>query len=91
MSDHDCERPQPTAETLQVYDFIGIGLATIGNVIGAIGHGVGMMATEFFSAARLRRHRQEDQRARREAGYELERILGQPLSLIEEERDVRDD
>lgn len=67
--------PGPPAETLHRFDFVGIALLTIGNTIGAIANGFGMASQEFFSAARLGRQREETERQRREAGFELERII----------------
>lgn len=75
ICDEDCA-PQPRVESLQMLDLIGLGIATVGGVFGSISSGLTAMSTEFFSAARYRREIEEGIRARAEAGFELERILG---------------
>lgn len=73
--DHDCEPLQPRAESLQIYDFIGIFCQTTGAVVATIGNGFMATGQEFYAAARLRRIRQDEHRRRTVEGLALERMV----------------
>jgi hypothetical protein len=75
MNQEDYEEEQFPVETLQVYDLIGIGFQILGNVLGAVGGGCHALGREFYSAARLRRQREEIELYRREQGFALERLI----------------
>lgn len=74
--EHVCDESCLTSESLQVLDLIGLSISTVGGILITTGNGLGAIAKEFFSAARRRRQIEENIRARAEAGFELERILG---------------
>lgn len=73
MSDH--EQCQPINEPLDWHDFVGIGLGFLSAIAANAGVCLGMAGNEFYSAARYNRARKAERLARREAGFELERMI----------------
>lgn len=78
MSDHEhvCDESCLPVETLQALDIVGLAISTVGGILITTGNGLGAIAKEFFAAARYRRQVEENIRARAEAGFELERLMG---------------
>lgn len=78
--DEDCTcedgyAPAMPTYPLDLHDFAGIILGGIGAMVVNAGTCVSLMANEFYASARYRRIAKEQARQRREAGYELERIV----------------
>lgn len=74
ICDEDCQPDESRTEPLELHDFIGIALGGVGAVFGNVAAFFNLCANEFYASGRYRRQRNDDARARAEAGFELERL-----------------
>lgn len=75
MSEHESHDCEPIIEPLEIRDIVGIIVGTAGAMIGNLSQGVTLLSAEFMSAGRYARYRKMAAQQRREAGYDLERIV----------------